>query len=276
MALARPGRGPVTGIIFQGSPDGATGVRADRARIIAGHGFRPGDTRAVMVDRQLASRFGLRPGSRLPVVAYRQTASDRRSNAPPAHLTFLVTAIVVFSDEIVPATHEMTEPAVLLSPAFASSAGAQSFNPGAGAANVVLRPGADRAAFARKATALAAMEHVGPIRIIELRAQYAATQRAIRPQAVALAIFAALAGLIGLAVLAQLLSRQLSIDGIESPVLRTLGLTRLRITWICLARAALVTVAASAVAGIVAIAARSCSARAPSPSCISGSASVSR
>ena len=51
-----------------------------------------------------------------------------------------------------------------------------------------------------------------------------ATQRAIRPQAIALGLFAALGGLIALAVLGQLLARQLSLDTAEFPVLRALGM----------------------------------------------------
>ena len=55
-----------------------------------------------------------------------------------------------------------------------------------------------------------------------------ATERAIRPQALALAVFAALAGLIALAVIGQLLARQLALDAAEFPVLRGLGMRRPR------------------------------------------------
>ena len=42
--------------------------------------------------------------------------------------------------------------------------------------------------------------------------QVTATEQATRPQVVSLAVFAALTGLIGLAILAQLLGRQLVLD----------------------------------------------------------------
>ena len=66
----------------------------------------------------------------------------------------------------------------------------------------------------------------GAIVDISLADQVTALEQAIRPQAVALAAFAALAGLIALAVLGQLLSRQLALDAAEFPVLRAFGATR--------------------------------------------------
>jgi hypothetical protein len=72
---------------------------------------------------------------------------------------------------------------------------------------------------------------------------------------VALAVFAGLAGLIGLAVIGQLLARQLVLDSAEFPILRALGMTRARLAVLSLARLAAVTVAGAVIAVIVAIAA---------------------
>ena len=83
----------------------------------------------------------------------------------------------------------------------------------------------------------------------------AATERAIRPQAVALAVFAVLAGLIGLAVIGQLLARQLVLDSAEFPILRALGMTRASLAALSLARLAAVTLAGAVIAVAVAIAA---------------------
>jgi hypothetical protein len=85
--------------------------------------------------------------------------------------------------------------------------------------------------------------------------EYAAAQRAIQPEAVALAIFAALAGLIALAVLGQLLNRQLVLDSAEFPILRAFGMSRHRLALLSLARVALVTAAGAVVAIAVAVAA---------------------
>ena len=85
--------------------------------------------------------------------------------------------------------------------------------------------------------------------------QVNATERAIRPEAVALAVFAGLAGLIALAVIGQLLSRQLALDAAEFPVLRALGVQRAALVTLSLARLGIVTVTGAIVAVAVAIAA---------------------
>ncbi len=258
IALIPPGRagrhGAVRSVIFEGSPDGATGISVDRVRVVSGRLFTVSDTSAVMIDERLASRYHLHAGSTLSVLAYRQSAAHQR-RGPPVRLAFTVSAVVTFEDEVVPATRDLAEPTALLSPGFARTAAAQSYNPGGGAANVLLRPGASETAFTRAAKALGERYQVGGVGIVNLAAQYAATQRAIAPQAVALAIFAALAGLIGLAVIVQLLSRQLALDGLEFPILRALGMSRARLAAASLARAAIVTIIAGAAAVAIAIAA---------------------
>ena len=90
---------------------------------------------------------------------------------------------------------------------------------------------------------------------ISLSSQVAATERAIHPEAVALALFAGLAGVIALTVIVQLLARQLTLDSAEFPVLRALGMTRGRLVGLSLARTAVVTVAGGLVAVAIAIAA---------------------
>jgi hypothetical protein len=170
-------------------------------------------------------------------------------------LAFRVSAIVTFADEIVPVAGEPGEPRVLLSPAFGRTPRAQSFNPAGGGAYVVLRPGADAVAFTDKAATLARRYRVGGVQVVHLATAYAATQRAIRPEAAALAIFAALAGLIALAIIGQLLSRQLVLDSAEFPVLRALGMGRSDLAVLSLARVAIVTTAGAAVAVAVAVAA---------------------
>ena len=96
---------------------------------------------------------------------------------------------------------------------------------------------------------------MGAVQIVHLATEYAAAQRAIQPEAVALAIFGALAGLIALAVIGQLLNRQLVLDSVEFPVLRALGMSRSRLAALSLARVALVTTAGALAAVAVAVAA---------------------
>ncbi len=242
MSLPGPGASPFSDMVAEASPAGSEGTAIDRVKVQAGSIFNPADPHAVMISQQLAARVHLQPGGVLHLVGYRQRGGGPASGRT-VRLAFRVSAIVVFDDEIVPATTELAEPRVLLSPAFARTRQAKSFNPAGGASYVVLRPGADAAAFTRRATALAARYRVGNVQVVHLATEYGATERAIRPQAAALAIFAALAGLIALAITAQLLSRQLVLDSAEFPILRALGMGRSRLAALCLARVAIVTTA---------------------------------
>ena len=254
MSLPVPGASPFSGMVAEGSPFGGEGTAIDRVKVLAGRLFNSADPRAVMISPAMADRAHVGPGGTLHLIGYPQ-----RGNSPDiahaARLAFRVSAIVEFVDEIVPANSELAEPRVLLSPAFARTRQAQSFNPAGGGGYVVLRPGAGAAAFSREATALARRYRVGNVQVVHLATEYGATQRAIRPEAAALAIFAGLAGLIALAIIAQLLSRQLILDSAEFPVLRTLGMGRSRLTVLSLARVAVVTTAGAVVAVGTAIAA---------------------
>jgi MacB-like periplasmic core domain len=254
MSLPGTGASPFSGLVAQASPFGGEGVSVDRVKVLAGRIFNPADPRAVMINQQLADREHLRPGDTLHLIGYPQRGPSP-DIAHGVRLAFRVSAIVVFDNQIVSAASERPPPWLLLSQAFARTRQAASFNPAGGGASVLLRPGAGAAAFARGATALAARYRVGKAEVINLATDHAAAQRAIRPQAAALAVFAALAGLIALAIIAQLLSRQLVLDSAEFPVLRALGMTRSRLAALSLARAAVVTITGAAAAVGVAIAA---------------------
>jgi ABC-type antimicrobial peptide transport system permease subunit len=115
-------------------------------------------------------------------------------------------------------------------------------------AAVRVRPGASMAAFLAAADSLR-RHYLGPgggTDVINLSDEVAATQQAIRPDAIALAVFAALAGLFALAVIGQLLGRQLILDATEFPILRALGMTRARLVGLSLARVGVVTLAGGA------------------------------
>jgi hypothetical protein len=254
MSLPVPGASPFSGMVAEASSFGGEGVAINRVKIDAGRTFDAADPRAVMINQQLADRAHVRPGGTLHLIGYPQ----RNGNPDVAHavrLAFRVSAIVTFADEIVPVAGELGEPRVLLSPAFSRTPRAQSFNPAGGGAYVVLRPGADAVAFTGKAATLARRYRVGSVQVVHLATAHAATQRAIRPEGAALAIFAALAGLIALAIIGQLLSRQLVLDSAEFPVLRALGMGRSALAVLSLARVAIVTTAGAAVAVAVAVAA---------------------
>ncbi len=239
------------------SPDRALGVSADRVKVLQGQMFGPRAPGQAVIDPQLASQQHLRPGGTLHLLGIPDTPDGLPELAKAIPLAFRVTAIAVFDTEIVPANPTSAEPSVLLSPPFNATRAAQAIYNYGNEAGVRLRPGASMTAFLRTASALAKRYPAtgGQIIVFSDSDQMMATERAIRPQAVALAIFAVLAGLIGLAVIGQLLARQLVMDSAEFPILRVLGMTRASLAALSLARLAVVTLAGAVIAVGVAIAA---------------------
>jgi ABC-type antimicrobial peptide transport system permease subunit len=88
-----------------------------------------------------------------------------------------------------------------------------------------------------------------------LAGQAGATEQAIRPEAISLAVFATLAAILALVVLGQLIGRQLILDSAEFPILGALGMTRARLAALFLARAGAVTGGGAGFAVAIAIAA---------------------
>ena len=245
------------------SPDGALGTSTDRVRVLAGRPFDPADPRAVMVDQELAAAAHVRPGGTLRLLGDPSTpktcaaggGTATPGRARPVPLAFGVSAVVAFDDQVVPSPGLSGAPRVLLSPGFWRSGDGREFGPG-DYAGVRLRPGVSLASFRRAVAALARRyPSAGRISVVSLAPQVAATEQATRPQVVSLAVFAALTGLIGLAILAQLLGRQLVLDSAGFPTLRALGMTRRSLAALSLARVTAVTVPAACRAVAVAVAA---------------------
>ena len=214
-----------------------------------------------MVDPQLAAQQRVRPGSTLHLTGVPSTAKVCPAQLAPARpgrpvpLTFRVSAVASFDDQVVPAPGLGGAPRVLLSPGFWRSGAGDRFGPG-DAANVRLRPGTTLASFRAAASALARhYPSAGGLSFVNLAPQRAAAQRAIRPAAAALALFAALAALFTLMVVTPLIGRQLILDAAEFPVLRALGMMRAQLLGLSLARAAAVTGGGGMIAVGVAIAA---------------------
>lgn len=257
MMLPVPHGLPQTSVETLRSPDGTLGVAADRVKVLQGRMFGPRSPGEAVIDQQLAAAEHLRPGQALHLLAIpsnAKTGSPELRQAIP--LSFRVSAIGVFDTQIVPATETNSEPTALLSPPFSGTRAAASSGYGI-QTGLRLRPGASMTAFLSAAASVARRNHIptGAFNIVNLSDEVTATERAIGPEAVALAVFAALAALIMLAMAGQLLSRQLIMDAAEFPILRVLGMTRGRLVALSLVRVAAVTVAGAAIAVAVAIAA---------------------
>lgn len=238
------------------SPDGSMGITADRVKVLSGRLFDPAKPAQAMVDQRLAALEHLAPGGTLHVIAVPNDGNGTPARSKATPLDFTVTAVVAFDNTIVPTGQYASEPGVLLSPAFSATALARETTYGDEAA-VRLKPGASMNAFIAAAQRL-----VKPYRqagrqlnVVNRADQVAATDRAIRPQAIALGVFALLTAAIVLAIIGQLLSRQLSMESTEFPVLRAMGATRPGLCALSLARLAAVTVTGAVIAVCVATAA---------------------
>ena len=237
------------------SPDDSMGRTGDRLKMLDGQLPDPARPDTAVIDQDLAAREHLRPGGTLHLLMIPNTKGGVPDLGRARAMSFRVTGIAVFDSQIVPATKVNAEPTVLLSPGFYRSAAARDSTYGS-QAGVRLRPGVSVASFAHAAAALAGRyPATGGVIVVSLQDEAAATQRAIRPQAVALAVFAALVALIALAVISQLLSRQLSLDSAEYPVLSALGMSRATLAALSLARLAMVTAAGAVLAVVIAVAA---------------------
>jgi len=253
MVLSRSNQ---TNVVVMSSPDGAMGVTVDRVKVLAGRLYNAKTAGQAMVDQQLASLEHLAPGSTLRLYGVPSNANGQPEYNKAVTLAYRVSAIVVFDDQVVPTGTNTAEPTALVSWPFAAPAVARNLTDGYEAA-VRLTPGASLNAFTSAAEALARHypDTTGNIITMPLADQVNATERAIRPEAIALAVFAGLAGLIALAVIGQLLSRQLALDAAEFPILRALGVQRAALVTLSLARLAIVTVSGAIVAVAIAIAA---------------------
>jgi putative ABC transport system permease protein len=256
------GRPTSTQIAAYAGLDGSAGITEDRVKVLSGHVFNPARPHGAMIDQQLARMLNLRPGGTLRLLVI--PSAPGTGNPEPQRavaMSFRVTAIVVLPNQIVPATRAGAEPTALLSTPFTRLPVARSANYGY-QAGVRMRPGANRDAFVRAVTATAQgvlgpelSNGSGGFDLTDLSDHTALTERAITPQAFALAAFAALAGLMALAVITQLLGRQLTLDSAEFPILRALGMSRRALAGLSLARLAPLTSASAVLAVVVAIAA---------------------
>ena len=202
---------------------------------------RPGE---IAVDQIAAQDLDLRVGSTLEMGAV--------SSGNLRHIRRLherVVGIMVTRGSVVPVTVLDRAPVILASNGLYRELGVgyEAFD----GAYVKLRPGATLGQLTSQATALAQKHPYrratgGQIFVADEATQAATVERSIRPQAVALALFALVLAVTALLVVGQVASRLLLTAARDNPTLAALGLTRRQ-----LAAAGLAEVGAAAAAGAV-------------------------
>jgi ABC-type antimicrobial peptide transport system permease subunit len=248
---AAPLRSPDSPILLDASPNGRLGTGVERPKITAGRLPRPSEVSEVLADRTSAQLLHLHPGSRLPV-----RIASRQEELPSRHdpeVTLRVVGIGVTRDNVVSVNALATAPTLLATPAFVHRFGPDHY--AFDGAEITLTPGASKSAFSAAAQAISRRlpETGGNLQVADEADQAGQVNHAIRPQAVALALFAALTALAALFAVGQLLARQVFLVSGDNDTLRALGMSRRQLALTSLAQVAVTAVVGAIVAVVIAI-----------------------
>jgi ABC-type antimicrobial peptide transport system permease subunit len=231
--------------------DGKYGRTVDAVKLLAGRLPRPDDPREVTVDQTGARELGLHVGSTLRLGA--QYGMGQRPLVIAEH----VVGIMVTRGSAVPVTLQDRLSEIVASAALLRELGPQYL--GYDGIGVKLRPGAsvDDVTKAVNALALTPRFHEtgGQLYIADEDAQAATIERAIRPQAVALILFALALAVTALLIVGQVATRVLQAAAADHGVLAALGMTRRQLLAASLAEVAVATLGGAALAVAVAVAA---------------------
>src|SRR5436305_1660800 len=233
--------------------DGRFGHLTEIPKLLAGRLPRPDRPGEIAVDQIGAQRLHLHVGSALAMVA--ATGQSLPKPARWRRLSERVVGIFVTRGSVVPVTEVDKGPAFyastgltrLLGPRYAAFDGAY----------VTLRPGTTVAAFSRQAQALARQfpGTGGQVFVAEESTQAAAIERSIRPQAVAVALFALVLAVTAVLLVGQVATRLLLAASSDNPALAALGMTRVQLTAAGLAEVGAAAAAAAVIAVATAVAA---------------------
>ncbi len=241
---------PDNGAVVFAPLDSRAGHLVEIPKLLAGRQPLPDRPGEVMVNQIAAADLHLRVGSRL-----KMGAAPVQGNGPVRRLTERVVGIVVSRGSVVPVTELDKVPLIIASPALYRELGSR--YRGFDGAFVTLRPGATVSDFARRAQALARSYPGagGHVFVADEAAQAATVQRSIRPQALALALFALILAVTALLIVGQVATRLLLAAAVDNRALAALGMTRGQLLAAALLQVGVAAAAGAAVACGVAVAA---------------------
>lgn len=243
-------------IFSTASVDGRYGYTINRPKVLRGRLPDPGDPRQTLIDPTTASKLGVTVGDEISLRAFDRPPADGGNIAPDEGVpaTFDVVGIGVFSDRVVRSQIFDEFPRLFLTPAAHRLYGASPTSVVYEEIFVRLKPGADVAAFRSEVDRITGADPGAGGNDFNLDSDRTAkVQRAIRPQAVALAVFAGLAAIAGLLIVGQILTRQIFLESTEHPTLRALGMTRRQLVLTVAARVVAIGLGGAMVAITLAI-----------------------
>jgi len=241
-------------VLTQMAMDRRLGTEVDRPKIVEGRAPNPGRAAEALADSKAARLLHLHAGSELHATAAPQ-GPEGPDLARARQVTLRIVGVVVTRDDVVAVNALASVPTLYATPAFLHllDPSYYAFDD----ASVRIRPGMSRTAFAARARSLVSRfpEAGGSLYVADQHQQAAKVESAIRPQAVALALFSLLAGIAALFVVGQIISRQLFLSAGENVTLRALGMGRNQIFALGLAQVGVPVVGGAVLAGLIAVAA---------------------
>jgi len=244
------------GAVVEVAADDRLWHQVDIPKVLAGRLPRADRAGEIAVDQNGAALLHLRVGSTLPMVAL--------PNPPPGatgsgaarirKLTERVVGIVITRSSVDPVTDIDKVPVIFATRALWHQLGPSylAFD----SASVRLRAGTTAGEFGRRAQSLARrFPGTGGVILADEDTQVATVERAIRPEAISLALFALVLGVTMLLIVGQAAVRQLAAAAAGHPVLAALGMTRGQLTAAGLVEVGLAGAAGAAGAVAVAVAA---------------------
>lgn len=248
-----PGGLPAGRTVVFAAADARFGHLTEVPKLLAGRLPLPGRPAEIAVDQIAARLLRLHVGSILAMGA--TTSQVLPGPGKIRHLTARVTGIVVTRGSVVPVTELDKVPQILASPALYRQLGPR--YRGFDGAFVRLRPGVSVAAFGRAAQLLARRfpGTGGHVYVADESTQAAAIERSIRPQAIALGLFALVFAVTAVLIVGQAVARVLLAASSDDPALAALGMTRAQLMAARLAAVAAAAAAGALIAAVAAVAA---------------------
>jgi putative ABC transport system permease protein len=253
--LTSSGQPDPEGVGVLASVDGRGGYSIEGSKIIEGRMPRPDRPLEALANRFMAERFGVHPGSRVTFLSFKGPLPDDPSQiklSSGTRLTFTITGVGIAPYEVVPVSQTDSGAKILVTPAYMRTYSDPNYIQ-FDSFYVRLNPGSDMRSFHRDVDALV-RSYKGPAQYFfaDQTDHNAREERAMRPQWIALVLFAALAGAAALLALGQILSRQLFVGSTEYPILRGLGMTSRDLVTVAMLRVAIIGAAGAAIAVAIA------------------------
>ncbi|MGI9032583.1 MAG: FtsX-like permease family protein [Acidimicrobiales bacterium] len=235
------------------SIDGRAGYSIYRPKLLSGRMPRRDSESEILATKQTADRLHLKVGSRLTLAELSRDENNSQVFDPQRSrrwYTFRVVGIGLFPDALTNREPGVSDN-VLFTPAWYRAHGDPT-NLSFTGAFLRLHRGASVARLRQEVDEVAGRhpEAGSNIFFSTFADRYTAERRAIRPQAIALGLFAALAGATSLLVVGQAISRHVVLGAVDRPTLRALGMTGTQL----FAIAALPAAGVAAAGGVLAFA----------------------